>query len=82
MASFLGRVAGNLALTLGALGGIYIAGGIVNKWGAFFDSSEFREQFEQKGRFTEFMKAIPTFVIEHPFPAFVGLQAAIVEGTG
>lgn len=80
MAAFLGRVSGNLALTLGAFGGIYIAGGIVNRWGDFFDTSSFRNEFESKGRFTDYMKPIPVFVIEHPFPAFIGLQAAIVKG--
>ncbi len=75
MVGFLGRVAGNLALTLGAYGGIYIAGGIVLKLGDQFDEARFREEFEAKGRFEEYMKAIPTFVISHPFPAFLGLQA-------
>lgn len=82
MLSFLGRVAGNLALTLGAGGGIYIAGGIVGQLGTYFDQSAFRGEFEEKGRFKNYMGRIPTFVIEHPFPAFVGLQADLVNGEG
>lgn len=71
--AFLGRIAGNLALTLGAQGGIYIAGGIVPRLGAYFDSSRFREEFEAKGRFTDYMKAIPVYVIENELSAFAGL---------
>jgi len=78
MVTFLGRVAGNLALTLGAHGGIYIAGGIVGRLGSYFDSSPFREEFVDKGRFRDYLEPIPTFVIQHPFPAFVGLQADLV----
>lgn len=77
MCSFLGRVAGNLALTLGANGGIFIAGGIVPKLGEYFKNSEFREEFYQKGRFRDYNNAIPTYVITHPDPAFVGLKESL-----
>jgi hypothetical protein len=46
----LGSVAGNVALTLGATGGMYIGGGIVPRLGALFTGSRFRERFEGKGR--------------------------------
>ena len=70
---WLGNLAGNLALTLGASGGVYIAGGIVPKLGGFFDQSPFRERFEDKGRFRDYLAAIPTYVVTHDFPAFLGL---------
>jgi glucokinase len=70
--AMLGSVAGNLALTLGAQGGIYIAGGIVPKLGAFFAASDFRERFESKGRFRDYLAQIPTYVITHPAPALLG----------
>jgi glucokinase len=79
MTAFLGRVAGNLALTLGTNGGIYIAGGIANRWGAHFDEGLFRTEFEEKGRFRDYMSAIPTWLIKHDFPAFVGLYADLVR---
>ena len=79
MTSFLGRVAGNLALTLGAQGGIYIAGGIIGRWGKHFDEHLFRSEFESKGRFHDYMANIPTFLIRHEFPAFVGLQADLLR---
>lgn len=74
MLAVLGRVAGNLALTCGAFGGIYIAGGIVPKLGDYFDESAFRSEFEAKGRLRFYMEPIPTFVVLHPHPAFLGLQ--------
>lgn len=74
--SMLGTAAGNLALTLGARGGVYIGGGIVPKLGDFFTQSKFRERFESKGRFVDYMSAIPTFVIEAKYPALVGAAQA------
>ena len=70
----LGTVAGNLALTLGAKGGIYIGGGIIPKLGGFFENSSFREQFENKGRFTDYLKKIPVFVIHSPHAALIGIS--------
>jgi glucokinase len=74
--SFLGTVASNLVLTLGALGGAYIGGGIVPSLGAFFASSPFRSRFEDKGRYAHYLAAVPTFVIQTSLPAFVGLANA------
>jgi glucokinase len=76
---FLGVVAGNLALTLDALGGIYIAGGIPVKLGEYFFTSNFRQRFEAKGRYEVYMKAIPTFLITQPFIAFVGLRHDLIR---
>ncbi len=77
----LGTVAGNLALTWGARGGIYIAGGIVPRLGADFAATSFRSRFEDKGRFRAYLEAIPTFVVTNPVPAFLGL-AALLRGEG
>jgi glucokinase len=77
--SFLGIIAGNLALTLGALGGVYIAGGITPKLLHAFEASDFRRKFEQKGRYTDYMAAIPTYLVTEEIPAFRGL-AAILDG--
>jgi glucokinase len=70
--AMLGTIAGNLALTVGARGGIYISGGIVPKLGATFAQSNFRSRFEAKGRFRGYLAAIPTYVITHPEPALLG----------
>ena len=79
MMGFLGTIAGNLAVTLGAKGGIYIAGGIPVKLGDTFLNSRFRAEFENKGRMSDYLKKIPTFLITHPAIAFVGLQADLAR---
>lgn len=73
----LGTIAANLALTLDARGGIYIAGGIIPKLGEVFDKSGFRARFEDKGRFNKYLRPIPTSVITRPEPAFAGLAALV-----
>ncbi|HEY0065346.1 MAG TPA: glucokinase [Telluria sp.] len=78
----LGTVAGNLAITLGAQGGIYIGGGIVPRLGARFANSKFRRRFEQKGRFVHYLAAVPTFVITAQYPAFLGVSAILSEKLG
>ena len=74
--ALLGTVAGNLALTLGALGGLYIGGGIVSRFGKFFAASSFRERFEDKGRYANYLAPVPAYVIHTEKPAFVGLVRA------
>ena len=73
----LGTAAGNLAITLGARGGVYIGGGIVARLGDRFDRSAFRARFEDKGRFSEYLAAIPTWVITANNPALRGAAAAL-----
>jgi glucokinase len=77
--AMLGTVAGNLALTLGAKGGVYIGGGIVPRLGERFVASQFRERFEAKGRFHDYLSTIPTYVVTHRLPAFLGCAAALME---
>jgi glucokinase len=71
--ALLGTVAGNLALTVGARGGVYIAGGIVPKLGDLFDSSDFRARFVAKGRMHAYLDPVPTYVMTNELPAFLGL---------
>lgn len=75
----LGTVAGNLAITLGAQGGIYIGGGIVPRLGELFAKSSFRSRFEQKGRFVHYLAQVPTYVITAQYPAFLGVSAILAE---
>jgi glucokinase len=77
--AMLGGAAGDLALTLGAQGGVFIAGGIVPRLGARFAASGFRARFEAKGRFQGYLAAIPTAVVTHPLAAFVGCGAALAD---
>jgi glucokinase len=75
--AMLGTVAGNLALTLGARGGIYVAGGIVPRFPEVFAASAFRERFLAKGRLRGYLEPIPTYLVTHPLPAFLGLKAVL-----
>lgn len=75
----LGTVAANLAVTLGARGGIHIGGGVVPRLGAYFVASPFRPRFERKGRFSEFTARIPTWVITAPYPALQGASAILAD---
>ena len=76
--AFLGNVAGNLALTLGARGGVYIGGGIVPRLGEAFARSRFRACFEDKGRFGPYLAQIPVFVINASVsPALLGVARAL-----
>jgi glucokinase len=75
----LGTFAGNIAVTLGALGGIYIGGGVVPRLGEFFERSSFRKRFEAKGRFEAYLQSVPTYVITAEYPAFLGVSAILAE---
>ena len=70
--AILGSVAGDFALYYGARGGLYIAGGISPSILQIIDKSDFRARFEAKGRFKTYLAPIPTYVILHPHPAFLG----------
>jgi glucokinase len=73
----LGSVAGNVALTLGATGGMYIGGGIVPRLGRLFTESRFRERFEGKGRLSTYLARIPTWLITEEYPALRGVAAML-----
>jgi glucokinase len=66
-----------MALTFTALGGVYLAGGIVREFGQRFVESGFRTRFEDKGRFRQFLEPIPVFQIaQHTLVANGWLAAA------
>jgi len=78
--AFLGSVAGDLALTLGARGGVYIAGGIVPGWGERFDGRRFLERFRAKGRFRSYLSSIPVHVVTHAHPGLLGVEHLLSRG--
>lgn len=77
--ALLGAVAGNFALTFGAQGGVYVAGGIISHIRDFLPQSQFRARFEAKGRLTPYVEAIPVYLILHDDPAFVGLESLAMQ---
>lgn len=72
----LGSAAANLAVTLGARGGVYVGGGIVPALGTAFDRSSFRARFEAKGRYRGYVAAMPTYVITATHPGLRGVACA------
>lgn len=74
---FLGVVAGNLALTLGAFGGVYLGGGVVPRMGHTFDHVLFRQSFEAKGRYQAMLAGMPVWLITAATPALTGASQAL-----
>ena len=73
--ALLGAQAGDLALTLGARGGIYIGGGLAKRLGPLFDEARFRAGFVAKGRLAYFLEPIPTYLITRSDPGLLGAAA-------
>ncbi|MFK8032029.1 MAG: glucokinase [Gammaproteobacteria bacterium] len=71
--ALLGSVASNLALTLGAAGGVYVAGGVAKKNMALLNEDRFRRRFENKGRYSNYLARIPVYWIKSETPALAGL---------
>ena len=77
-AGWLGSVAGDLVLTLGARGGVYLGGGIVPRWLGWFEQSAFKSRFTAKGRFAAYLQDVPVWVIHAPdSPALWGAARAL-----
>jgi glucokinase len=76
--ALLGAVAGNVALTFGARGGVYIAGGIAPRIADDLHASRFRSRFESKGRFAGYLSSIPVYLIGSDVsPALLGASRAL-----
>jgi glucokinase len=75
----LGQVAGDVALTLGAVDGVYIAGGIAKRYPDILEDSRFRSAFEGKGRRRAMMERIPTRLITYDQPGLLGAAYAVLE---
>lgn len=68
----LGQVAGDVALTLGATDGVYIAGGIAKRYPQTLLNGQFRTAFDRKGRHRAIMERTPTWLITHEQPGLLG----------
>ncbi|MBU2871141.1 glucokinase [Colwellia sp. E2M01] len=77
----LGSFAGNLVLTTGSIGGVYIAGGIVPRFVEYVRNSEFRDRFEAKGRMSHLNKNTPTYIITESQPGLLGAAAYLNQIT-
>lgn len=75
--AMLGTVSADLALTLGARGGVYLCGGIIPRFIDYFKTSPFRARFENKGRFDAYLAAIPVYVVLAKYPGITGTAVAL-----
>ncbi|MDY6955636.1 MAG: glucokinase [Pseudomonadota bacterium] len=77
--AFLGTIAGNLALTLGARGGVYLCGGILPDLQRPLRASAFHERFCAKGRYRAYLEAVPIYLVTAPDTAFRGLISLLAS---
>ena len=75
----MGSAAGNLALTMGARGGVYIAGGVIPRFQSFFLGSGFRRKFEDKGRFVSYLQPIPVFIVMRENLGLLGAAKKLIR---
>lgn len=71
--TWLGRATGNLVLSLGAWGGVYLTGGVLTGLGAALDVQAFRRGFEDKAPFAADLAAVPVQCVAHAQPALLGM---------
>lgn len=79
---FLGRVAGNNVLTLGALGGVYIAGGVIPRFTDFFMNSGFKRALMEKGVMSDYFEGLPVWLVTAEYPGLNGAGVALQQAFG
>ena len=77
--ALLGSVAGDLALSFGARGGVFISGGIAPRMADRLAAGGFRARFEAKGRLSHYLHEIPTSLVLHPYPAILGAARQMLQ---
>ena len=80
--AILGSVAGDFALAYGAVAGVYVSGGIAPAVIEVLAASDFRRRFEAKGRMSDYLKTIPTFVVMQPHAALIGAAGRLHDLSG
>ncbi len=75
--AILGGFCANVVLTIGGVGGVYLSGGIIPRFIDFLKQSDFRRRFEDKGRFADYLRDIPVYVVTHSNPGLLGAAVAL-----
>ncbi|MFJ4291607.1 glucokinase [Cupriavidus sp. NPDC089707] len=75
----LGSVVADIALVLGARGGVYLGGGILPRFVPALRASAFAERFVAKGRMRGWLEDLPVHVITARHPALPGLARALAD---
>jgi glucokinase len=73
-----GAETGNLALTVLATGGVYLAGGIAPRLIGVLREGTFMEAFRRKGELEPFLARVPVMVIMNPDAGLLGAGAAAI----
>jgi glucokinase len=76
---WLGRLAGNNVLTLGARAGVYIVGGVIPRFAEFFKNSRFVQNFRDKGIMSPYLQNIPVWLVTAEYPGLVGAGVAVQQ---
>ncbi len=76
---WLGRVAGNNVLTLGARAGVYIVGGVVPRFADFFAASGFARGFASKGCMSAYLADVPVWLVTTEYPGLEGAGVALEQ---
>jgi glucokinase len=77
--ALLGSFVGNVALTLGARGGVMLGGGILPRIADLLEKSDFRARFEDKSLMAGYLSAISTELIVAQYPALLGASAWLTQ---
>ena len=78
LAGCAGAVAGDLALVLGARGGVFLGGGMLERMGDAFATDLFVERFLAKGRMSQLLAPIPVDLVVNPWAPLWGASKLLV----
>jgi glucokinase len=78
--AILGSVAGEVAIALGARGGVWLAGGILPRLDGLYDQRLLRARFNAKGRFTQYCSDIPLALVRAEHTGLRGCVHALRHG--
>ena len=76
---FLGAMAGNMAVTLGATGGVYVSGGLLAQMSEFLLTSPFRRRFDERGAMTDLVRNVPVLVLLEQGSGVAGLARSLAQ---
>lgn len=77
--NFLGNAAGDVALYLGARGGVFLGGGILPRIAELLPESQFEERFLNKGRVHGWMESVPVYALNAGYQALIGAAAQLED---
>ena len=78
----LGNAVANEALAFGAVGGVYLTGGILPRMQEFLLASDFGRSFTNKGRSSVYLKQIPIYLCIAQQPGLQGAAIALDHESG